>query len=432
MTKAQKLVIGVPLGAILITAVIGWWASGQAERSYQEDLKKLRAMGIPTNGEELLKLDTGDPVTGEMYRDAITTMKALPDYQNKLVDDFGSWNSTTPEKDLVRLRTEVQPLFPLLEEAAARPTVSFERDWTQNFAVLFPEFADLKSFGKIMAAEARIRALEGDIEGTIIALETVDGIAQHSASEPALISSLVGIAVKRIGFYAKTAALQEFQNDPAALDRLQKLYDEPRPLQSFQQSLAGEVGMGVDFFESGQSFRYITSMDGSNVGDSGPMDLIADLPPVRTGVKRKFVKSWRSTFERLPDDPKDYYGVSETLRNVETEVDADTSLTGRLNSIFFPVFTQASEAFAGADASDNVARVGVRLLKQWKSTGKLPTNLSQFGDLAMDPCSGKTLIYKPTADGFTLYSIGHDKVDNGGVRVGNSYKDIVLEISKEK
>jgi hypothetical protein len=426
MTKAQKLVIGVPLTAIILTTALALIATTQSDRAYQEDLKKLRAMGVVTNAKELTAKDTGDPETGEIYRDIANQIRA--NRLGGIVDSFSKWDKTTPKADLAGYRNKLQDLYPLIEGVSARPSISFERNWSENYALLLPEYADMKTIGKMMLAETRLRAAEGDIDGTIIGIQSLEGIAKHAGSEPAIIAGLVASSLKNYSFTAKAAALQAFSDDHEALERLRVICENPLPIASFKDQLAGEVAIGVEFFNS----RMPMSVIGVNSGKKEPMDYVAELPPVRSAVKRKFVASWRATFESLPADEHDFKGYIDTMKAQSNKVDSDKSLTGRLNSVFFPVFEQATLARASIHTRDKLAQLGVLLVQDYNATGKYPGDLSSYHERAVDPFTGKPFIYKSRSDGFTLYSVGTDGVDDGGVKVGSRYKDIVLEISNKK
>jgi len=48
--------------------------------------------------------------------------------------------------------------------------------------------------------------------------------------------------------------------------------------------------------------------------------------------------------------------------------------------------------------------------------GAFPSSLDEIdGEFKIDPYTGQPFIYRPTADGFTLYSAGLDRDDDGGV-----------------
>ena len=124
MTKAQKLV-GIPLIAVATVSAFGWYGAKESERAYQADLAQLRAMGVPTSARELTEMDTGDPATGEMYRDAISQIQAMGPEGSTNLKAFFAWDETTPKVDLAKYRAYFQSLYPPIEEVTARDSLTF-------------------------------------------------------------------------------------------------------------------------------------------------------------------------------------------------------------------------------------------------------------------------------------------------------------------
>ena len=81
-----------------------------------------------------------------------------------------------------------------------------------------------------------------------------------------------------------------------------------------------------------------------------------------------------------------------------------------------------------------LASLEIRLM-QLKS-GSLPSKLPQMGDEGTDPFTGRLLIYKRAGSGFVVYSVGSDRVDNGGAdihsRVSGGEYDIVAGFGSAK
>ena len=115
--------------------------------------------------------------------------------------------------------------------------------------------------------------------------------------------------------------------------------------------------------------------------------------------------------------------MDRALKKFAREIEADGSIANRMNQMLFPVFDQAATAFGKMQAEHRVALLAVKLLRL-RPTG-LPPNLSQFGQLAIDPLTGKTMGYVRRGDGFKVWSVGGDLHDHGGRKRGTgfSYKD---------
>ncbi|MHC4220946.1 MAG: hypothetical protein ACYST9_00875, partial [Planctomycetota bacterium] len=87
--------------------------------------------------------------------------------------------------------------------------------------------------------------------------------------------------------------------------------------------------------------------------------------------------------------------------------------------------------------TERTAVLVVLALQQWQlDKGLYPANLDELvaagylKEMPMDPFSGKPLVYKKTDDGFTLYSVGLNFTDDGGI-VGRDKRDRVSSWADE-
>ena len=84
-------------------------------------------------------------------------------------------------------------------------------------------------------------------------------------------------------------------------------------------------------------------------------------------------------------------------------------------SILFPSRSRVLSVRARFIAEQRGTRTVVELYAYRDRTGALPDALDALpGDFKIDPFSGAPFVYRRTDDGFTLYSVGFDRKDNGG------------------
>jgi len=88
-------------------------------------------------------------------------------------------------------------------------------------------------------------------------------------------------------------------------------------------------------------------------------------------------------------------------------------------------------------------RCHLALREFWLAHGEYPTSLAELApgflaDLPPDPFSGRNLVYRQAPDGYQLYSVGPDGIDDGGrlippgVSPDKAKGDIVLDLAVEK
>ena len=81
--------------------------------------------------------------------------------------------------------------------------------------------------------------------------------------------------------------------------------------------------------------------------------------------------------------------------------------------------TGLPEIFLSAEIRRKLTRLGLEVLSEKFKTGKLPGDLRQFGEEAIDPFSGKPFRYRITTHGFRVYSLWPAMKDLGGEKFGN-------------
>jgi hypothetical protein len=129
----------------------------------------------------------------------------------------------------------------------------------------------------------------------------------------------------------------------------------------------------------------------------------------------KLLAAWRKGWVAFPSNPSDWQGYSAALEQMDSQVEKDNSLWNIMNKILLPVFSQAATAVGRQQAVDRVLYASMQILKIRARTGKLPNYLPLgLGPNGIDPFDGQPLRYKKKGSGFIVYSVGADKVDDGG------------------
>jgi len=143
---------------------------------------------------------------------------------------------------------------------------------------------------------------------------------------------------------------------------------------------------------------------------------------------------WRRVFARLRAANGD---LMATYRGIKAEGDAETAAehkvkaTYELNAILMPVFSEVIQKVQ-QDETQRRLREGMLALFFYRMrNGRFPASLSALSSPSLiDPFNDQPLHYRRIANGFILYSVGPDLIDNGGMatpaRNGGQPPDIVV------
>jgi hypothetical protein len=135
----------------------------------------------------------------------------------------------------------------------------------------------------------------------------------------------------------------------------------------------------------------------------------------------------RTIFEEMPKDTSNMVAVHQFFSDF---VAKHFKELGRYPESDVPLGMKfLSDHWIGQEAYRRVMRMSIRMLQAKIQSGVYPSSLGSFyGQDAIDPFTGAGLVYKPTAKGFLLYSVGPDRTDNGGLpRERSRSYDIVFQ-----
>lgn len=406
------------------------------------EVTKLRAMGVQT---EPADLNPDVPVddaknAAPIYQSLAYQLEALQDDPTKkdlvkLLDTFSVSQNATGElpRVLQALQTH-QPLFLEADKLGAKSGYDLKRDYTKGFALLFPEFASMKRLAKWQCSRARAQWMSADRDGALKTLRNAYQIGNHLDTDEFLIGHLVYLATQAICHRTLEGFLTDARNDPAMLGKFKALLAGIPAQGNLRRSLGGEVVLGRVGIRTIRGVNSLSSManTGGAPANNGMewLDRLLMNASVQRMYEAKYLEAWRKAFERMPKDQEDWTGLKAAMEETTAKIDRDRSFENILNRILFPVFGDAVDASANQVAERRLAKLSIELLLM-RQKG-LPKDLSSFGKLAIDPFTGKSMLYKREGRAFKIWSVGPDRVDQGGVArkpgsgSGNEGIDLVM------
>lgn len=142
-----------------------------------------------------------------LYEKAFVLIKQVNDQDSPWKETYqkkaGKWYSNYSKRDYESKDPELrgflkahQPTLALLRRAAAMQGCFFERNYAQISPDLpLPELAQLRECGRLLGADARCKAADGQVRAALENVAVMQAVSRHVGSEPILISGLVSIAI---------------------------------------------------------------------------------------------------------------------------------------------------------------------------------------------------------------------------------------------
>jgi hypothetical protein len=321
------------------------------------------------------------------------------------------------------------PTLTLLRTAAERDGCRFPRDWTRpSFEMLLPELQHLRQAGRLVRIAALQAAASGRSADAIHDVGLLARISRHAASEPLLISGLVGIAIDAMALDTLAAILPQLTATDRPLLNDELLNDLLVLSPSLTRHFYGEEAFGL---------RTFAALADASLG----MEILGMVQPTANQQPPSLSLLYGSpalTFYRiflLPDDLAGYRHAMRTQQQIaaqampyaekQTQIAAlesqlNEKRPGILSAVILPSLAGALRAEARSQVRHRAAQAAVAATRMRLETGSLPENLARLVPSAFPAppldlfTADQPLQYRMTDDALLIYSVGPNGVDDGG------------------
>ena len=347
----------------------------------------------------------------------------LPLYAQPLVSD----HTYTPEQlaAVQNVYDSRQDVWDLVHQAADRPQCVFVRDWKQGSGILFPEFQEIREAARLLNTESYLLAAHGKYGDAVKNQARGFRVAEHAASDPVLISYLVGVACDAIALRGMQNVLILAGPNADVDAQVAQAVRDGRPRLSLRYALGGEAGsfQGVTF----QQLRTQTQRGGvpALVSLSAAEFGLSKVPPVSgptTPADVTFALDWLDASQsQILNDTRVIIAASDlpplarrrAFSQAAQARDArpKTALTVLSNELL-PAYDRIDQADTRREANEAVTLAAADVLGAWTKDGTFPSALP---NAMTDPFTGRALGYRREGeDGFVVYSAGPDGTFGGG------------------
>jgi hypothetical protein len=270
----------------------------------------------------------------------------------------------------------------------------------------------------LLQLDAAWRAHEGDCDGAAESCMAILNTAEALKEQPFIISQLVRIAGQAIAVGSIERTLGQGTVSEANLRKLQELLEASAAEDGLHQSMRGERAAGHQMYiKIREGNLSLSGLYGTVMNSKpGPGERLLDaFPGVILGGYPEYLRlmSKQVRVSKLKDAER-----AEAYAKIEQEVRENRSNV--LIRLIMPATQKVAEAVQRSQAYQRSAIVGLaaerhRLkTKQWPGSIEELVKAGLLKEVPRDPFDGKALRFKRTPTGIVIYSVGFDKVDNGG------------------
>lgn len=436
---------------LIAVAVYAMWRR-QVQVDIQAELTRIRQAGEPTTVEELAAFYTPSPeatataaawlaATQPLREPAFEAMaKAIAVEDETPVSDILSADKPWPvqAKAEQAVRQYARSLEQLYAAADRGGVARYPVDLRQGFLTNPSISQDLRSGCRLLQWDAYLRARQKDAAGVARATHAVLMLAHSLEAEPAVVSYLARVAFGGMGNRFLLEALPVVQFSPQDLRRLQDAVRTQDFEGGLYRAMVGERVYGLRVMNDPAMLKDIPSYEelAARVKRSNRdldrrcyLNLMGQLvaaaqqpwPDAIRAAHRVNVESCAITAQNASFLAKDRYLITDTI---------------------LPAMQTLFASTTREIAMRRVADAAIALELYRREHGRLPGDLSQLEPkylpcMPQDPFNGQPLRYVVEEDGYLLYSVGANRVDDGGVLEGKGQAaafspDVGVRMSKER
>lgn len=428
MTPFTRFMVIGAVSLVLVGLAAHAGANLMAGRGLMKELERIRSREEPLTLEEAAPPAIPDVENAALIYNAAFRLAPQGRQDQRLrLQLISRFISAEPDKsesvsiDEARAALALmEPMLARVRKAAAMPKCRFPVQWSKGFAATFPHPSQLRDTVRYLAADARVRAYEGNAEGAVDDIETMTLMVRHLSMEPTLIDQLTVYVMLSTIQESLQAVMETVQLNASQHDRLYRLLSEFDVYGPYAQTLELERCLGILAFEQ------LPHDPAEAAALFGPDEKTGREPVLLT---TRMPRLWSPFFKK----DETFYLQSMARAIEQARAGRSSSVRKHAHEVTgSPAYAQISRQLLEAlpqtlnKRDSAVARLG---LCQWalalslyrQREGRYPVSLSEIEEstrwsLPLDPFTGKPFLYHHDGDGYTLYGVGPNGRDDRGIR----------------
>lgn len=397
---------------------------------------RARAAGLPLEWADLDPSVPAEENAAPTYELAIAEYDKVPEEVKQDLFPMAGTSLDFRRRALGKMAT----VLSLLQKAVAFPHCLFERDpedpFDSNISV-----GSLKLLGRLACANAEVEAYDGRMDSALEWLRVAAVVGRHLAEEPAYGAWSGQVSLEHTISLSLSSVLSAPELTREHLDHARSVLGERQggPL----TGLKGELVQRYRIYEALDAYfeqPSFDSWDGIVATFSAPEDENYDRRPfrpflqssemVKKAYRARLLSRWVPFFEKAPKDPEAVDRLAQELGHLGDAVRGGTHRIDAAERQLWHFFFDAGQSAKSQIAVRRLAHQAVDVLEFRQRTGRYPATLDEVGEPRADPFDLQPLRYRTTSDGFVVYSIGKDGVDDKGTLRSKTQRtfDILFEI----
>lgn len=308
-----------------------------------------------------------------------------------------------------------------IRSALQYPRFHFPLEFARGSQMPLPHLYHIKQAVQDFRIIALCATERGDVPTALNALEEMTLASQVLAGESYIISQVLRMACHHFAQKGIERLLNHCQLTSAQLDQLARMLDQMNMQDEFRKTLITERVFMLDLFERpetvlGSSGQEKDENSASSASPLGGIYKTIGLAVVDRQLMLEAMSSAIAVADR--DNADDRKQCEQILRDAGASAARIPKKV--LTAVTLPIMAKAVVRFTSHEARRRLATIAVALERfRLAHDGLLPDGLDELvpkflPQLPKDPFNDEPIQYKRLAVGYELYSVGENRVDDGG------------------
>ena len=422
----------------LLAAMVHWLGAS----TLQQEIAAIHAKGEPVTPQELRQRYPEPPEdknAAKTYEKSFSAAKesvATEDFRRRTGKVYNS-----PTKDLLaedfhqwmkeRLAENAEALA-LLHEAADKPAAQYPIDLGKGWDGAIPNLLKIRTSAVLLQLEALLAAEDGDTARPVEAVRAGLAVGNALSDAPLLIMQMIRFACYGITCSGLRRMLEVARFSDDELAQMQSALRAADDEEALTRALIGERVMTLVAFDHPvQMAPGIRQADEWFPGGSAVASGLLRMASTASGLREKYLSLMGQVIDASRNPSPD---ALSRIKQIGERANSDHSWLPMFSvNQIAPNFYRAEVQLAHNSAV--VRSAGTTLaVERWRlANGRMPESIGQLVPaflpaVPLDPYNGQPLRYKPGEDGYQVYSVGEDLIDNGGDDSPKENADIVFHV----
>lgn len=460
VTKRRSLLqwIGIILGLLfllfgilLVIAVgsIAWWFHAQtteARQRVESEVARIQAAGEPITTQDLYdyhRVPNDTPDITEFWLKALNSFDEKQfslDIKNVPIIGDGKRESLSSDNDeaiAVAFLEKYDDTIRATLDAARQPgECRFPVKFEAGLTALLPHAQKLRQIARLLLLRSLWQSKHKDIDGAITSIDAIFAASNSLDDQLFLVEHLVRLAIFGVGLREIERVISEFQLTDEQLARIQSTLDASDIQKGLTRALYGDRASIYLVFLNKQML--------AKPGNTGHQELVLSSEgPLTRPADCKislelFGDSIGASREPFPGALTHIEKVKNRLNSLIKSTNLLKKVESRVTLLLFPAVDAAFEVEGRNLAGRSVVLVAIAAERYLLKTGSYPAQSTELVPdylpvVPTDPFDGQPLRFTHTQEGLTIWSVGRDRKDDGGIQNTTAGEpDIVLCVRAKK